>query len=109
MEKVMFGYRTDTQKEKWISDIVSVLKDKQIHAPLEVFICYMKGFSQTFAHQTTQELGERIEKELDASETQWIILKPFVDISLKLIRRIEGKSNQIDIFKSPNDDLKRKR
>ena len=91
----MFGYRAGTDKEKWISDIVSSLGKREIIAPLEVFLCYVSGFSKEFANQTTQELGKSLEKELDTSVTQWIHIKPFADISLKTIRHYEGKSNKV--------------
>ena len=94
-EKVMFGYRAGTEKEKWISDIVSALRKREINAPPEVFLCYIKGFSKEFAEETTQDLGERLEKEFDESTTKWIHIKSFADISLQQIRRYDGKANTI--------------
>lgn len=92
----MFGYRAGTEKEKWISDIVSSLRKREINAPLDVFLCYVKGLGKDFAEETTLELGDRLEKELDESTTQWIHIKPFAEISLQLIRKYEGKSNNLD-------------
>lgn len=100
-EKVLFGFRTDTEKEKWIADIVSVLKDKEIHAPLEVFLAFTKGFSKEFVSETTLEVATQLEKVLDNATTGWITLKPCMDISLLIIREYEGKSNYLDGFKPP--------
>lgn len=90
-EKVFLAYRLGDDKSEYVNKVVNTLREKEKeHSAIVVFIAFVEGIPFDYAKEVVNAVAVSIEKEIDTDAVK-IKIKPYVDISIRVIRQLEGK------------------
>jgi hypothetical protein len=93
-KRLIFPYRLGTERQRYVKSVVDTVSRKvQTTKSVEVNLIFVKGIPTGYAQTTRDLVVEGIAEKVNAEDT-FIDMHVYTNISIGVIRQLEGKATK---------------